>query len=241
MRTATVGIAKPQAPELGPFASAHLIAKAKAGRVTTRWLSRTEQRLRLAVEFFGADRRLDEIDAEDVEAWIEWFRRRIPGRERFGLGPTAIRHYLNALSNLYRYADFERVVASDYNPAAIVRQRLDASPVAPQPPPIVDRSIITRSVVPDARRVLPFLKAIADERRLRILILLSAGERIVSDLQKALRVGQSLLSFHLRTLKDAGLVSDRRDGRSVYYALDPNGLEELETFIREIRPPRVAS
>jgi ArsR family transcriptional regulator len=54
-------------------------------------------------------------------------------------------------------------------------------------------------------------------------------------------VGQSLLSFHLRTLKDAGLVSDRRDGRSVYYALDPNGLEELETFIREIRPPRVAS
>jgi ArsR family transcriptional regulator len=100
---------------------------------------------------------------------------------------------------------------------------------------MVDRLVGTRSVVPDARRVLPFLKAIADERRLRILILLSGGERVVSDLQRALRVGQSLLSFHLRTLKDAGLVSDRRDGRSVYYALDPNVLEELETFIREMR------
>jgi ArsR family transcriptional regulator len=82
--------------------------------------------------------------------------------------------------------------------------------------------------------LLPFLKAVADERRLRILILLSGGERIVSDLQKALRVGQSLLSFHLRALKDTGLVSDRRDGRSVY-ALDPKALEELESFIHGMR------
>jgi DNA-binding transcriptional ArsR family regulator len=36
-------------------------------------------------------------------------------------------------------------------------------------------------------------------------------------------------------LKDAGLVSDRRDGRSVYYALDPKALVELESFIREVR------
>jgi hypothetical protein len=62
------GVVQPQAPELGAFASVHLIAKAHAGGVTTRWLSRTEQRLRLAVEFFGASRRLDEIDADDVKS-----------------------------------------------------------------------------------------------------------------------------------------------------------------------------
>jgi hypothetical protein len=67
------------------------------------------------------------------------------------LGPAAVRHYLTALSNLYRYADFERVVASDYNPVAIVRQRLDASPVTPHAPPMVDRRVTTRSFVLDAR------------------------------------------------------------------------------------------
>ena len=215
-------------------------AKAQAGRVTIRWLSRTEQRLRLAVDFFGANRRLDEIDAQDVEAWIELLRRR-PRREHVGLGPAAVRHSLNALSNLYRYAEFEGVVAPDYNPAAIVRQRLDASPLAAQPPPMVDRRTTTSSVVPDVRRVLPSLKAMSDPIRLRILILLSAGERIVSDLKSVLRIGQSLLSFHLRTLKDAGLVSDHRDGRSVYYALDPKALEELESFIREVRSMRMGS
>jgi len=38
------------------------------------------------------------------------------------------------------------------------------------------------------------------------------------DLTDALEAGQSRLSFHLRTLKDAGLITDRRDGRWVYYA-----------------------
>jgi ArsR family transcriptional regulator len=224
-----------QAPELEAFASAHLVAKAEAGNLTTRWLSRTEQRLRLAVEFFGAKRPLDAIDARDVHAWIRWLQRRSRRHAIAGLSAAAVRHYLNALSNLYRYAELEGVVEPGYNPAATVRQRLDVTPVAPLPPPIVDHRITAKNVVLDAGRALPLLKALADERRLQILILLSAGQRSVSELQSDLRVGQSLLSFHLRTLKDVGLVSDRRVGRSVYYALSANALEELETFIRDMR------
>jgi ArsR family transcriptional regulator, arsenate/arsenite/antimonite-responsive transcriptional repressor len=43
---------------------------------------------------------------------------------------------------------------------------------------------------------------------------------------------QSLLSFHLRTLKDAGLVVDRREGRWVYYALNPECLETARSRFR---------
>lgn len=78
-------------------------------------------------------------------------------------------------------------------------------------------------------------KAIADRRRLRILALLAGGEQCVCDLQDALDIGQSLLSFHLKTLKDAGLVTDRREGRWIYYALRPDGLEEIEGFLRDLR------
>lgn len=84
-------------------------------------------------------------------------------------------------------------------------------------------------------QLLPRLRALADEKRLRIVALLAGGERCVCELQDALAAGQSLLSFHLRTLKEAGLVTDRREGRWVYYALDRETVGELEDFLREAR------
>ena len=70
-------------------------------------------------------------------------------------------------------------------------------------------------------------QALSDGKRLRILEMLRDGEQCVCDLTEALDVGQSLLSFHLKSLKEAGLVNDRRDGRWVYYSLDRRGLEKL--------------
>ena len=70
-------------------------------------------------------------------------------------------------------------------------------------------------------------RALADPKRLRILQVLREGERCVCELTDALELGQSLLSFHLRTLKDAGLVRDRREGRWVYYSLVPEGISAL--------------
>lgn len=82
------------------------------------------------------------------------------------------------------------------------------------------------------------LKAIADEKRLRILSLLTGGERCVCELQEELEVGQSLLSHHLKALKDAGLVTDRRDGRWIHYTLNRQALREIEVFLRATRVAR---
>ena len=69
---------------------------------------------------------------------------------------------------------------------------------------------------------------------MRILDVLRDGEHCVCDLTAALDVSQSLLSFHLRTLKDAGLVSDRRRGRWVFYSLVPATLESLTAHLEEL-------
>jgi ArsR family transcriptional regulator, arsenate/arsenite/antimonite-responsive transcriptional repressor len=87
----------------------------------------------------------------------------------------------------------------------------------------------------EATRVLAALKALADEKRLRAVALLAGGEKCVCDLQAELDVRQSLLSFHLKALKEAGLVTDRREGRWVYYSLNRDVLQEVEDFLRGTR------
>ena len=88
----------------------------------------------------------------------------------------------------------------------------------------------TRSPELLARR----FQALSDEKRIRILQLLAEGERCVCEIMPALELGQSLLSFHLKTLKEAGLVTDRREGRWVHYSLIPEALEELGDFARSV-------
>jgi len=66
-------------------------------------------------------------------------------------------------------------------------------------------------------------RALGDVTRLAIVELLAAnGELCVCDVVEALDTAQPLLSHHLRVLREAGLVSDRRQGRWTYYALEPN-------------------
>ena len=87
------------------------------------------------------------------------------------------------------------------------------------------RFVAVSSSLPGARTAALF-QALSDEKRLRILSLLGSGEHCVCELTDALDLPQSLLSFHLKTLRDAGLVTDRREGRWVYYALATQALEE---------------
>ena len=82
--------------------------------------------------------------------------------------------------------------------------------------------------------------ALSDETRLEIVRLLSHGERCVCELQGALDAAQSRLSFHLKTLKDAGVVSDRREGRWVYYALNRDALDEVAEFAVAVKPGKHA-
>ncbi|TMA55145.1 MAG: winged helix-turn-helix transcriptional regulator [Deltaproteobacteria bacterium] len=75
-----------------------------------------------------------------------------------------------------------------------------------------------------------WFRALGDETRLQIIDRLSEGEQCVCDLTDLLETKQSLLSFHLKTLKEAGILKDRREGRWVYYSLNPDALEALEQF-----------
>lgn len=69
-----------------------------------------------------------------------------------------------------------------------------------------------------------------------IVQMLADGERCVCELQEDLGAAQSRLSFHLKKLKDAGVVEDRRVGRWIYYSLVPGALEEMRAFLGEVRP-----
>jgi ArsR family transcriptional regulator, arsenate/arsenite/antimonite-responsive transcriptional repressor len=97
------------------------------------------------------------------------------------------------------------------------------------------------ATTPDLRQATRLFQALSDEKRLRIVQMLSGGEQCVCDLQAAVGAYQSRLSFHLRKLKDAGLVSDRRDGRWVHYALRPEALEEMRAFLGDVRPEAPAA
>lgn len=79
-------------------------------------------------------------------------------------------------------------------------------------------------------------QAVAEETRFRIVQLLADGERCVCELQSELGAAQSRLSFHLKKLKEAGIVSDRREGRWVHYSLVPEALEEMQAFLGEVKP-----
>ena len=81
-------------------------------------------------------------------------------------------------------------------------------------------------------------RALGDETRLRILEMLVDGELSVSELQGGVDIGQSLMSHHLRILREAGLVADRRDGRWVYYGIVESALAALKLGLYELEPLR---
>ena len=77
--------------------------------------------------------------------------------------------------------------------------------------------------------------ALSDETRLEILERLGTGEQCVCDLMEALGAAQSRLSFHLKVLKEARLISDRPEGRWIYYSLNEDGLRAIEEVARSLR------
>lgn len=78
-------------------------------------------------------------------------------------------------------------------------------------------------------------RALADETRIKVIELLASGEQCVCDIQASLGISQSLLSFHLRVLRDAQIVSDRRSGRWAFYSLRREGLQALEDLAELMR------
>ena len=97
------------------------------------------------------------------------------------------------------------------------------------------------TVALDTARAARLCHALSDPTRLSILEQLRDGERCVCDLQADLDAAQSRLSFHLRVLREAGLVTDRREGRWSYYAIAPEALVEVHDLaVRLQTAPRGA-
>ncbi|MDH4129257.1 MAG: metalloregulator ArsR/SmtB family transcription factor [Spirochaetota bacterium] len=71
-----------------------------------------------------------------------------------------------------------------------------------------------------------FLKALCDETRQKILFLLMESEKNVSELVDNFKISQPTISHHLNILKNAGLVSIRKEGKLIYYRLNCNCFED---------------
>jgi DNA-binding transcriptional ArsR family regulator len=78
-------------------------------------------------------------------------------------------------------------------------------------------------------------RAVADPTRRAILDSLRRGERPVNDIAAAFPVSRPAISRHLRLLRHAKLVIERRDGRNRLYALDPRPLMRVDVWLDEYR------
>ncbi len=77
------------------------------------------------------------------------------------------------------------------------------------------------------------LKAIAEPRRRAILRLVRDEERTAGEIAQEFEVTRPAISQHLRVLKEAGLVRERRDGTRRFYLMRPEGLKDLRRFLEE--------
>jgi len=136
----------------------------------------------------------------------------------------------------------DRVLSTLSAPLAsrvITRRHADAGVTGVRAPRLTHQlSLVYSPPVPtatlDLTRAARLFHALSDETRLAVLEMLGDGERCVCDLQDALEAAQSRLSFHLKVLKEAGLVVDRKEGRWSYYALVPDALGEAHDIVRTL-------
>ena len=95
---------------------------------------------------------------------------------------------------------------------------------------------MTATAATDLDRAVGLFHALSDATRLVVLDMLRDGERCVCELQDQIDIAQSRLSFHLKVLKDAGLVDDRKEGRWSYYSIVPGALDEAHDLVINFLP-----
>ena len=108
-------------------------------------------------------------------------------------------------------------------PAAPVQSLVEATAASVSP---------AEPLAPDQAQQL--LRALAEPIRLQVVQALQHGERCVCDLTGDLNLAQSKLSFHLKVLKEAGLIRARQEGRWIYYRLEPSALLLLRDWLGQL-------
>lgn len=90
-----------------------------------------------------------------------------------------------------------------------------------------------------ARDSAPTFKLASDETRLRLILMLTAGELHVTDLCKRLGQSQPAVSHHLALLRVAGIISARREGKHNFYGLEPLGQTLAAAAVSVVGKPEV--
>ena len=88
----------------------------------------------------------------------------------------------------------------------------------------------------DTARTAELFHALSDQIRVQVVRLLQNGERCVCELMAELGLAQSRLSWHLKTLSDAGIITGRREGRWNYYSLNADAIAEARGLLDALKP-----
>jgi len=83
----------------------------------------------------------------------------------------------------------------------------------------------------DSDQFIGIMDSLSDPIRVNILELMMCGEICVCDIVKVTGLSQSKISYHIKILKDSGLISDRQEGRWVYYKLDLEVLSDIKNWM----------
>jgi ArsR family transcriptional regulator, arsenate/arsenite/antimonite-responsive transcriptional repressor len=81
--------------------------------------------------------------------------------------------------------------------------------------------------------LLPYLKALSEGMRLKVIHMLLKREMCVCEVMEELKLSQPAVSHHMKILKQAGLISDRREGKWIFYSLRKERFSVLEKLLRE--------
>lgn len=83
----------------------------------------------------------------------------------------------------------------------------------------------------DNKKVATMFKAFCDENRLQILQLLQSGERCACSLLEEMQITQPTLSHHMKILCDSGVVTGRKEGKWMHYAISTEGLQKAMDYL----------
>lgn len=103
--------------------------------------------------------------------------------------------------------------------------------------PVFDRNICAedmKRMESNAQRASNFLKTISHEGRLMILCHLASGEKSVTELEELLSARQAAVSQQLARLRFEGLVTPRRDGKTIYYSLTDDRPRQIMEVVYDL-------
>lgn len=87
----------------------------------------------------------------------------------------------------------------------------------------------------DERKTALIFKAFCDENRIRILKMLTSGEKCACKLLEEMNITQPTLSHHMKTLLDSGIVNGRKEGKWMHYSISEEGLEKAQKYLDDLK------